>query len=59
MDSKFSFEQGKDYYLEKGEIILTEGYLSKRGKCCGKKCRHCPFWPQFERGNTIIKEKKL
>jgi len=39
--------EGKDYYWE--EVggtkyrVLTEHFLSKRGFCCGNKCRHCPF----------------
>lgn len=37
------FEQGKDYYLEDGRIIMTERYLKKRGKCCHSGCRHCPY----------------
>ena len=54
--NKFNFELGRDYYLEKGEIIFTESYLMKRGKCCGSFCRHCPFWPT-EKGNEILREE--
>ena len=54
----FKFEQGKDYYLEKGKIVYTEHYLIKRGTCCGGGCRHCPFDPAFTKGNKILKEKK-
>lgn len=50
--SDFKFIQGEDYYLEKGQIIMTEEYLRKRGKCCGSGCRHCPFWPAYTKGNT-------
>ena len=53
---KYDFEQGKDYYLENGRIILTEKYLKKRGKCCGAGCRHCCFEPMFQKGNTNLKE---
>jgi len=55
--SDFKFEQGKDYYLEKGQIVLTEEYLANRGKCCGSGCRHCPFWPQHTKGNTELQIK--
>lgn len=55
--SDFKFEQGKDYYLEKGQIIMTEEYLTKRSKCCGSNCRHCPYWPNATKGNTVLKEK--
>jgi len=54
---EFKFEQGKDYYLEKGSIILTEEYLVRRGKCCSSGCRHCPYWPPHTKGSDVIKEK--
>ena len=56
MDKDFVFEEGKDYYLEKGVIVLTERYLKKRGKCCSSGCRHCPFEPPYQKGNTNLKE---
>lgn len=55
--SEFKFEQGIDYYLEKGNVIMTESYLKRRGKCCGGGCRHCPFWPMATKGNTDLKDK--
>lgn len=54
--SEFIFEEGKDYYLEKGKIVYTEEYLKKRGTCCGSICRHCPFDPIYSKGNKNIKE---
>ena len=54
--NEFIFEEGKDYYLEKGKIIYTEEYLKKRGTCCGNSCRHCIFSPPYEKGNKNIKE---
>jgi len=54
---EFKFEQGIDYYLEKGRIIMTEEYLKRRGKCCGSGCRHCPFDPGHTKGTTNLKEK--
>ena len=53
---EYSFEQGRDYYLEKGQIILTESYLKRRGKCCGSGCRHCAFTPSHLKGSTELKE---
>ena len=50
------FEQGKDYYLEEGRIILTERYLRNRGKCCGSGCRHCVFEPPYQKGNQNLKQ---
>ena len=54
--SELKFEQGKDYYLEKGSVIMTEEYLKRRAKCCGSGCRHCPFWPTATKGNTQLKD---
>jgi hypothetical protein len=53
---EFKFEQGRDYYLEKGQIIMTESYLKRRGKCCGSGCRHCPFDPIHTKGNGELKK---
>jgi|TARA_R110000803_G_scaffold43094_3_gene92248 hypothetical protein len=53
---KKDFEMGKDYYLEDGKILLSEGYLKNRGFCCGSKCRHCPFHPLYQKGTKILKE---
>jgi len=55
MGNNFKFEQGVDYYLEKGQIIMTESYLEKKGSCCGSGCRHCPFWPQHTKGSVDLK----
>jgi hypothetical protein len=56
--SEFIFEEGKDYYLEKGKIVYTEEYLKRRGTCCGSGngCRHCPFEPMYTKGSKIIRE---
>jgi hypothetical protein len=56
MEKNFEFEQGKDYYLENGRIIMTERYHMKRGTCCGGGCRHCCFDPPYQKGNKILKE---
>jgi len=53
---EFNFEQGRDYYLDKGQIVLTESYLKRRGRCCGGKCRYCPYNPSYIKGNTELKE---
>ncbi|MFN7656422.1 MAG: DUF5522 domain-containing protein [bacterium] len=54
---EFKFVEGIDYYLDKGSIVLTEEYLTRRKKCCGSGCRHCPFWPRHTKGNTELREK--
>jgi 2-iminoacetate synthase ThiH len=44
------------FYEENGRIVFTENYHTNRGYCCGNNCRHCPFEPRAERGNTILKK---
>ena len=36
-------QEGVDFYLENGLMVLAEKYLRERGYCCGNKCRHCPY----------------
>ena len=34
----------KKYYLDKsGFRVMTSYFLLQSGKCCGNKCRHCPY----------------
>jgi hypothetical protein len=53
---KKEFTEKVHYYLENGKVVLTEAYHIERGYCCGNGCRHCPYTPQYERGNRNIKE---
>jgi hypothetical protein len=32
-----------------GLFVMTAGYLRRRGYCCGKGCRHCPYPAQEQR----------
>lgn len=36
-------QEGLDYYLEDGLFVFTDAFLLKRGYCCEKGCRHCPY----------------
>jgi hypothetical protein len=36
-------EEGVDYYLENGLMVFTTAFLLKRGYCCERGCRHCPY----------------
>ena len=45
-----------DFYYENGYRVMTESYHKRRGTCCGNGCRHCPYTPKHERGNTVIKD---
>jgi hypothetical protein len=41
---------------ENGNMVMTESFHIKRGKCCGSGCLHCPYEPRWERGSTNLKE---
>ena len=43
-----------DYYIENGKYVFTEEFHKKRGHCCGSGCRHCPYFPKHQKGNTNI-----
>ena len=46
-----------DFYKDKyGNIVMTESFHIKRGKCCGSGCLHCPYEPNWQRGSKILKE---
>lgn len=53
--------RGDAVYLDPktGYSVFTEVRLLKRAKCCGNKCRHCPYGhynvPASNRANTIKK----
>jgi hypothetical protein len=38
-----SLQLGVDYYFEAGLMVLTSEFLLKRGYCCERGCRHCPY----------------
>ncbi len=47
-----------DYYMSPhGYRILTAKYLAERGYCCGNGCKHCPYFPNHTKGNTVLKEE--
>lgn len=50
--SKKEFIEGVHFYLESGRVVFTEKYHLQKGKCCGNKCRHCPYEPAYVKGNT-------
>jgi hypothetical protein len=45
-----------DFYYENGYRVMTESYHRRRGTCCGNKCRHCPYEPKYEKGNSSLKD---
>lgn len=42
----------KEFYIENGYLVFTEAYHLKRGHCCGSGCRHCPYQPKHQKGNS-------
>lgn len=40
-----------------GNTVFTEKYLIARGVCCGLGCRHCPYSPRHEAGNTELSDE--
>jgi hypothetical protein len=52
------FIENKHYYLEEGRVVFTALFHLDRGRCCGNKCRHCPYNPEWKKGTTKIKDKK-
>ena len=50
-------EESPDFYIEDGKSIMTESLHLKRGFCCGNKCRHCPYIPYHQKGNTKTNEQ--
>lgn len=46
-----------DFYIEDLKTVFTETYHIARGFCCGSKCRHCPYWPKYQKGNTNLRKK--
>ena len=44
-----------DFYWDNGNMVMTEEYHIKRGSCCGSGCKHCPFWPPYQKMNKQLK----
>jgi hypothetical protein len=42
-ESPAPLQEGLDYYLENGLMVFTAHFLTKRGYCCERGCRHCPY----------------
>lgn len=51
------FIESVHYYLEDGKVVFTPFYHMERKKCCGNKCRHCPYFPKYEKGTTELNEQ--
>ena len=40
---RLGLEPGDYYWSPEGYLVFTEQYHLKRGRCCGNRCRHCPY----------------
>jgi hypothetical protein len=49
--------EGRDFYMENGYRVMTADFLTRRGFCCANGCRHCPYWPRAQKGNTHLRDK--
>jgi len=56
INSDDELEEGKDYYKANGYRVMTEEFLIRRGWCCSNGCRHCPYWPKAQKGNTQLRK---
>jgi Family of unknown function (DUF5522) len=45
--------EGEDYYFDRGLMVLTARYLLRRGYCCERGCRHCPYGGVAEKDGNI------
>lgn len=43
-----------DYYYENDKMVLTSEYLKKIGRCCGNKCKNCPYYPKYTKRSRIL-----
>jgi hypothetical protein len=32
-----------EYYFNQGNLVFTEQYHLRRGRCCNNNCKHCPY----------------
>lgn len=49
--------EGVDFYVEDGKVVFTSYYLLRRGYCCNKGCRHCPYKDEITVGPGTIQIK--
>jgi iron complex transport system substrate-binding protein len=40
---EYSLREGIDFYWEGAAMVFTSAYLLRRGYCCDRGCRHCPY----------------
>jgi len=43
--------ENEDYYIDRGLVVFTASYHLRRGYCCERGCRHCPYDEAPERND--------
>jgi hypothetical protein len=44
--------QPDEFYWENGNLVFTEQYHLRRGRCCNNNCKHCPFKEDNSEGDV-------
>jgi hypothetical protein len=44
------------YFDEDGNMVFTEKFLLRQGRCCGLRCRHCPYEPRHQAGSAKCRD---
>lgn len=55
----FNYIENVHYYKDGERVVFTALFHIERGQCCGNGCRHCPYEPQYSRGNINVQDKYL
>ena len=50
-DAVVPLVENEDYYLDHGLMVFTARYHLRRGYCCDRGCRHCPYDEALKRNN--------
>jgi hypothetical protein len=57
MNYKNGLIEDTHYYKDGDRVVFTALFHIQRGQCCGNGCRHCPYEPQYKKGNLKVAEK--
>ena len=53
LSERLELIEGEDYYWEGAVMVFTARFHLKRGRCCGNRCRHCPYGNSVQQGGTM------
>ncbi|MEU4675819.1 DUF5522 domain-containing protein [Micromonospora sp. NPDC023737] len=55
-----ALDAGEAGYLDPdtGLFVLTAGFLARRGTCCGRGCRHCPYVDDLAGDAEVTPERR-